>query len=108
MLSFEAHGSVLAGNPPGHRRLVEMQKIEVAKDGRRIRLLHNAAAAAAGVFPFSFAAYFNQNRATAPRIGAMPAFSGLHHHGPFPPFARTTGIFAKAISGWTVINGRRM
>jgi hypothetical protein len=55
MQNFEAHGSVLAGNPRRECWLVEIQEVEVTKDGRGIILFHEAAAGARGFAPFTWA-----------------------------------------------------
>jgi hypothetical protein len=77
-----------------------MEKVEVAKNGRGIVFLEDAAAGAAGILSLHLAVDFNKNAATARWIGAMPSLSRLHMHGPCPPFAKTAGMSARAISGW--------
>src|SRR2546427_9946942 len=83
-----AHGSILRRILVSECRLRRFQKIKVAKHGRRISLLHDAAAGAAGVLSLDLADGFHHNSATTRWIDAMPALPGFHDHGPFPPFAK--------------------
>jgi len=78
-----AHGSILGGIPVSEHRLRESQEIKVAKNGRGISFLHNAAAGAPRILSLDFAVGLNQNRATTCWIEAMPALAGFHDHGPF-------------------------
>jgi hypothetical protein len=95
-----AHGSILGRVPVSEDRLRESPEIEITKDRRRIVLLHNAAAGATRILPLNFAVSFNENRATARCIEAMPAFSGFHDHGPFSSLRKNGWMSAKAIAGW--------
>jgi hypothetical protein len=81
-------------------RLRGSQEIKVAKDGRGIRLLHNAAAGASGIFSLDSAVGFHHNRATTRWIDAMPALPGFHNHGPFSSLHKYGWMSAKAIAGW--------
>ena len=76
------HGSTREGLPVGKYRLRESQEIKILKDGRRIILLHDAAASATGIFPLDFAIGFHKNRATTRCIHTMPALARFHKHGP--------------------------
>src|SRR5258705_11049525 len=67
------------------------QEIKVAKGGRGITLLQNAAAGASGILSLDSAVGFHNNCATARWIDAMPGPPGFHNHGPFPPFTKTAG-----------------
>jgi hypothetical protein len=60
MQDSAAHRSILTGIPGSERRFRETEKVEIAKDGWRIILLHDAAAGAAGILSFPLAADFYQ------------------------------------------------
>jgi len=78
-------------------RLRGSQEIKVAKDGRGIRLLHNAAGAS-GIFSLDSAVGLHHNRATTRWIDAMPALPGFHDHGPFSSLHKYGWTSAKAIA----------
>ena len=67
------HRSILVRIPVGDRRLRVSQKIKIAKDGRGIALLHDVPTGATRILSLNFASYFNEDRATARGIDAMPA-----------------------------------
>src|SRR5258708_35343296 len=92
-----AHGSILGRIPVSEHRLRESQEIKVAKNGRGISFLHNAAAGAPRILSLDFAAGFNQKHATTCWIEAMPAFAGFHDHGPFSSLRKNDWKFAKAM-----------
>src|SRR5713226_531075 len=100
-----AHGSILRRIPVSEYRLREFQEIKVAKHGRRISLLHDVTAGAAGILSLERAVGFHQNSATTSWINAMPALPGFHDHGPLPPFVKSDCMSAKAIAGWACLRG---
>ena len=74
-----AHRSILGRIPVNEGRLREFQEIKIAKDGRGIILLHNAAAGALWILSLDFPARFRHNRASACWIDAMPAVLHVHN-----------------------------
>src|SRR2546426_3700512 len=86
-----AHGSILRRIPVSECRLRGFQKIKVAKHGRRISLLHDAAAGAAGILSLDLAVGFHHNSATTRWMTQCQRSPDFMTMAPFPPFARTAG-----------------
>ena len=93
------HGSILRRIPVKECRLSDFQEIEVAENGRRIALLHDAATGASRVLSLDFTVGFHLYRATTRWIDAMPALAGFHDHGPFSSLRKNGWMSAKAIAG---------
>src|SRR6267143_2676801 len=93
------HGSIFGRIPVGECRLGESQEIKVAKDGRGITLLHNAAAGSSGILSLDCGVGFHENCTTTCWIDAMPALPGFHDHGPFSSLRKNDWMSAKAIAG---------
>jgi len=76
------HGPLLlAGFLGNDQRRVKVKKIQIGKDRRFKLFLHDGTAAAAGISTGFWRSSFNEDRATASDIRAMPAFPGMHDHG---------------------------
>jgi hypothetical protein len=76
------HGPLLlAGFLGDDQRRVKVKKIQIGKDRRFKLFLHDGTAAAAGISAGFWRPSFNEERATASEIRAMPAFPGMHDHG---------------------------
>src|SRR6266481_2814647 len=100
-----AHASVLRGIPVNDSGLSNFQEIEIAEDGRRITLLHNAAAGATRILARNFTVGFYHYLATTRWIDAMPALPGFHDHGPYSSL-RKNGCPQRQSQAGPVLCGR--
>jgi len=65
-----------------HSRYIAVsEEIEIAKDGPRVMLLHDASASAIKMVYFDAAGGSDGQFGTASGIGAMPQIAGLDKHG---------------------------
>jgi len=62
-------------------RWVKVKKIQIGKHRRFELSFHGGTAGAAGISTVLWRSSFNEDRATASEIRAVPAFPGMHDHG---------------------------